>query len=101
LKYYAVRADKVLKIMQTSRKGLNIIVLDACRDNPYRSVGKTMNRGLARMELNGSIIAFATAEGETASDVSTNGRNGLSLYRTKVRELISFIYLKPLTDTLI
>jgi len=78
LQYYAIPASKVLDIMQSARNELNIMVLDACRDNPYRSVGKSINRGLTRMGIEkGSIIAFATALGKTASDTSKNGRNGL------------------------
>jgi len=78
LQYYAISANKVLKTMQKAINHINILILDACRDNPYRGVSKTINRGLARMDSpSGSIIAFATASGQTASDVSQNNRNGL------------------------
>ena len=73
----AVHADQLIKRMEAASK-LNIIILDACRDNPYRSVGKSIGRGLARMEgVSGSFIAFATSVGTTASDVGANKRNGL------------------------
>ena len=73
----AVHADQLIKRMEAASK-LNIIILDACRDNPYRSVGKSIGRGLARMEgISGSFIAFATSLGTTASDVGLNKRNGL------------------------
>jgi len=78
LPYYAISANKILKTMQDARNHVNIIVLDACRDNPYKGIGKSANRGLARMESpSGSIIAFATTAGKIASDVSQNNRNGL------------------------
>lgn len=78
LQYYAIHATKVLDIMQNARNNLNIIVLDACRDNPYRSFSRSINRGLTRMAIaKGSIIAFATAPNQTASDTSKNRRNGL------------------------
>ncbi len=78
LESYAVHADKLVKRMQDATNHVNIIILDACRDNPYRSVGKNTSRGLARMPVaGGSFIAYATAVGKTASDVSSGGRNGL------------------------
>ncbi len=77
LESYAIHADQLIQRMEAASK-LNIVILDACRDNPYRSVGKSIGKGLARMEgISGSFIAFATSLGTTASDVSSNGRNGL------------------------
>jgi hypothetical protein len=54
---------------------LNIIILDACRDNPFRGF-RGGNRGLAQMNAPvGSLLAYATAPGSVASDGA--GRNGL------------------------
>lgn len=78
LKYYSIAASKVLNYMQEDPNHVNIIVLDACRDNPYLGVSKSLKRGLANMNPpRGSIISFATSPGNTASDISKNGRNGL------------------------
>jgi formylglycine-generating enzyme required for sulfatase activity len=78
LQYEAVDARKVLNAMQDARNNLNIIVLDACRDNPYSVAGRSLKRGLDKMNPpSGSIIAFATDAGKTAADSSQNGRNGL------------------------
>ncbi|WP_171899574.1 SUMF1/EgtB/PvdO family nonheme iron enzyme, partial [Candidatus Marithrix sp. Canyon 246] len=77
LQYEAVPASKVLQTMNNAKTDMNIIVLDACRDKPYRSIGKNSSRGLKQMQNRGSIIAFATADGDIAADVSRNGRNGL------------------------
>ena len=59
--------------------GVNIIIADACRDNPYKGSGKSLKRGLKRMETSskggGAVIAFAADEGETADD--GDGTNGL------------------------
>jgi len=81
LKYKAVNAAYILEVMESAGNGLNIIVLDACRDNPFKSKSKYTTRGLnsprgglAEMpKANGSVIAYATAPGETAKDGS--GRN--------------------------
>ncbi|MBP2231675.1 hypothetical protein J2847_004994 [Azospirillum agricola] len=52
-----------------------IVILDACRDNPLPSRGRSASRGLARLEMgSGTYIAFATAPGASADDGS--GRNG-------------------------
>ncbi len=78
LQYYAIDANKVLSTMRKARNNVNIIVLDACRDNPYVGASRSLKRGLTQMESpTGSIISFATSEGKTASDRSKNGRNGL------------------------
>jgi len=75
LKYYAVHAHKVLETMKKARDNFNIVILDACRNNPFRG-GRSMQRGLAGMSSVGSIIAFATDQGKTASD-NLGERNGL------------------------
>lgn len=67
----------VLANMERSNSRMNIVILDACRNNPFpattRSAGQT---GLADMKkARGSFIAYATAPGSVASDGT--GRNGL------------------------
>lgn len=67
-----VDADAVLRAMESAGNGLNIVILDACRNNPFaRSLG---NQGLARMEGPvGTFIAYATAPGSISKDGT--GRN--------------------------
>jgi len=79
LQSYAVDVDNVLARMEEARSHLNLIILDACRDDPFSGArSRTLGRGLARMETSGgTIIAFATDKGNTADDRSVNGRNGL------------------------
>ncbi len=78
LKYHAIDADKVLEKMENAKTRLTIIILDACRDNPYQGGTRSLRRGLAHMQPSlGSIIAFATDKGETAADSSSGGHNGL------------------------
>ncbi len=78
LRKYAIDSQKILQIMENARaNSVNIMILDACRNNPFPSVEKSLNRGLSRMDAVGSIVSFATALGDTASDVSRNRRNGL------------------------
>lgn len=75
--YESVVAQSVLDKMRTANNNLNIIILDACRDNPYPSVTRSAsNTGLARMNApTGSIMAFSTSPNGVALD--GQGRNGL------------------------
>jgi hypothetical protein len=71
LRYKAVNAGYVLEVMKAAGNGLNIVILDACRDNPFKSLSKSVvvNRGLARMpSAEGTLIAYATSPGKTAAD---------------------------------
>ena len=78
VEYNCVAAGRVLAKMEAAENRMNIVILDACRDNPFeRSWSRgSGSRGLARMDApTGSIIAYATEPGNTASDGT--GRNGL------------------------
>jgi Caspase domain len=72
-----VDAGLVLRMMELYKNPLNIIVLDACRNNPYSKGFRSVEEGLAPVYIapTGSIISFATAPGKTASD--GDGKNGL------------------------
>ncbi|MCX5831706.1 MAG: SUMF1/EgtB/PvdO family nonheme iron enzyme [Deltaproteobacteria bacterium] len=73
-----VNAGQVLAKMGEAKNPVNIVILDACRDNPYvrgfkRSSG---NRGLAPMNAPvGSFVAYAATPGKTAGD--GKGKNSL------------------------
>ena len=67
----------VLNNMERSRTRMNIVILDACRNNPFPSLTRSVGRsGLGEMKrARGTFIAYATAPGSVAQD--GNGRNGL------------------------
>ncbi|MDK9726385.1 MAG: caspase domain-containing protein [Sterolibacteriaceae bacterium MAG5] len=70
----AVDVDNVMD--QLSVSTLNIVILDACRNNPFERKFRSVGGGLAQMDApKGSLIAYATAPGKTAAD--GDGRNGL------------------------
>jgi len=76
LKYKAVNANTVLDEMQMAGNGLNIVILDACRNNPYASQFRSATRGLVKMDgPRGSILAYSTSPGSVAED--GDGRNGI------------------------
>ena len=72
-----IKADMVLRMLEIEENPMNIIILDACRNNPYSKSSRSLDRGLAQPDSapQGSIIAFATAPGKTASD--GDGDHGL------------------------
>ena len=66
----------VLANMERTNSRMNIVILDACRNNPFPATNRDISGGLAEMKkARGSFIAYATAPGSVASDGS--GRNGL------------------------
>ena len=75
--FECVNVSTIQKIMETSNPDrLNLIILDACRNNPFRVWQRGGSTGLADMTPpSGTLIAFATSPGSTASNSS--GRNGL------------------------
>ena len=71
-----LKVSAVLRKMETAGNRMNIIILDACRDNPFKRSFRSSNKGLAKMDApHGSLLAYATAPGSTAAD--GKGRNGL------------------------
>lgn len=70
----AVSANNILKQMEFAGNRINIVILDACRNNPMSRSMRSATRGLARMDAPmGSFIAYSTAPGEVAADGT--GRN--------------------------
>ena len=67
----AVDANYVLARMAAARNHLNIVILDACRDNPFARSFRTSGKGLAQMTApRGTFIAYATGPGSVAADGS-------------------------------
>ena len=64
----------ILEKMTTAGKGVNILIVDACRDDPFGRSFRSTSQGLATMDApTGTIIAYATSPGRVASD--GDGRN--------------------------
>jgi len=72
-----ISVDNVQNIMETSNSSrLNLIILDACRNNPFQTSTRSTGSGLAEMNApSGTLIAFATSPGKVAANGA--GRNGL------------------------
>jgi formylglycine-generating enzyme required for sulfatase activity len=72
----ALNAYDVLEALKARGVAVTILILDACRSNPYRGWARSPNPGLAPLQADGAYIAFAAAPGQIASD-NPGGRNGL------------------------
>ena len=67
----ALDIDFVLAKMENAKNDLNIVVLDACRNNPLGSASRSIDRGLTTVNAaKGSFIAFATSPNKVALDGS-------------------------------
>jgi len=72
----AFDAGRVLRAMKAAQNEMNIVILDACRDNPLPKT-RGAERGLTRMEApSGTFIAYAAAPGQIAHD-GAKGSNGI------------------------
>jgi hypothetical protein len=76
--FQMLNADLVLRQMEGSGTRLNILILDACRNNPFGGRGlRSAGNGLAQMQApEGTLISYATQPGSVAQD----GADGNSPY---------------------
>ncbi len=67
VEFEAVALNRFMSNIEKAK--MNIVILDACRDNPYKGTRST-SKGLAQVtsRTDGTFIAYATAPGNTASD---------------------------------
>ena len=69
-----IRASTLLAALDRAGNRLNIVILDACRNNPFAASSRSAVQGLARMDApSGTLLAYSTSPGNVAVDGS--GRN--------------------------
>jgi len=74
----AFDVGRVLRGMGAAQNEMNIVILDACRDNPLPRSRRGMERGLARMQApSGTFIAYAAGPDQSAQD---GGRGGNGVF---------------------
>lgn len=67
---------QLMDILEEAKTGANIVILDACRNNPFDRRTRSLSRGLAKVNSpSGTLIAYSTRPGSVAQD--GDGRNGL------------------------
>lgn len=78
IKSKTFEASTVLDYMDESRVSNKILILDACRNNPFKGEFVLSETGLASMRTSsGTVIAFAAKPGAVAFDAGANEENGL------------------------
>jgi hypothetical protein len=70
VRFKAFDAGRVLAEMENANNGLNIVLLDACRDNPFGKSFRSASRGLAIVSSApaGTFISYSTSPGQVAID---------------------------------
>ncbi len=69
IRYKAVELGFLLDNLGDANNQLNVVLLDACRDNPFRGFSRTLSRGLAQATApTGTLIGYATGPGKVAAD---------------------------------
>ena len=72
----SINVNQLLEIMDDAKTRLNLVFLDACRNNPFTRRFRSVGGGLAKIEApSGTKISFATRPGSVAADGA--GSNGL------------------------
>ncbi len=81
----ALSADTIMQAIGSAGSKLNIVILDACRNSPFRTF-RAVTRGLAAIDApQGTLVAFSTAPGQAARD-GTAGAN--SPYSAALGEML-------------
>jgi len=76
VEFESLDANLVLEKLDSAGNRFNIVIFDACRNNPFARSFRSSTQGLAQMDApSGAVVAFATSPGSVASD--GGGRNGL------------------------
>lgn len=73
----SINLSHLLERLDESKAGVRLLLIDACRDNPYAKAWRSGSRGLARVSgaPAGTLLHFATRPGGVAAD--GDGPNGL------------------------
>jgi len=90
VKRRSVSAQEIVERMAERGVRIQLVILDACRDNPFRGA-RTGSGGLTKMDAQGALVAYSTAPGQTASD-NPGGTNSLF-----TRELVAALRQPGLT----
>jgi len=76
--FRAFDVNQLLAKMESAHNGLNLVVLDACRNNPFERSFRSGEEGLAPMDApTGTLIAYAAKPGTKSKDSDASGNNGL------------------------
>ena len=76
--------ESLMDRLEKSKKRVNLVILDACRNNPFARAKRGLGSGLARMEApRGTLIAYATRPGWKAEDGPTGANSVYTMNLSK------------------
>jgi hypothetical protein len=91
IEYEALDVGFVLAYMESAKSDVNIVILDACRNNPFARSFRDTQQGLSGMVAPaGTLIAYSTSPGSVASD----GEESYGLYTSALLEQMQKTGLK-------
>ena len=110
ISFEAVSLDQIMIAVEGAQK-LRLIILDACRDNPFSRtmrrtiVNRSVGRGLARVEPDGAtLVVFAAKDGQVANDGDPGANGPFATAFAKYIETpgleINFLFRKVRDDVL-
>ena len=86
VEFRGMDANMVLSRMDAAHDRVNLLVLDACRNNPFGRNTRSASIGLAQMDApKGTLIAFSTSPGSLAKD----GTGANSIYTRHLVEKLA------------
>src|SRR5271169_5752900 len=69
VEFESLDANLVLEKLDSAGNRFNIVILDACRNNPFARAFRSATQGLAQMDApTGTVVAFSTSPGSVAAD---------------------------------
>ena len=78
-----ISSNRIYAAMRPDESGARIILLDACRDNKFKSFVRSGTKGLAEMRaITGTIIGYATGPGEVIDGRGDNSPFAKALAET-------------------
>jgi hypothetical protein len=85
VKIFGINVDEFVATLERADGRTNIVILDSCRNNPFGSAGRSLNKGLAAIDApTGTFIAYSTAPGQIALD----GEGANSPYATALAKAL-------------
>lgn len=74
LEIQTLEIETLMRSLESAGNRLNMVILDACRNNPFPAMSRSGTRGLAKVDAPyGTLLAYSTAPGDVAADGT--GRN--------------------------
>lgn len=76
LRFQTMEVGAIMTALENAGNRLNLVVFDACRNNPFPATSRSSGSGLAKVEAPfGTLVAYATSPGGVAVDGAGGGNS--------------------------